>query len=111
MGDNRVTRYRTAAFGEGDKHSVRAFDRQLAGGALFGITFRLVQQVTGNHHTHGIPQADFRQQVIQSRQFHPHQLTADIFLRDICDLTAVTECMVEQTAAQVDRIIPFEVFQ
>lgn len=51
----------------------------------------------GYHDAHGVTQPNFRQQIVQRGELHPVEFTLDMFWWDLCQLTAATQRMVEQT--------------
>lgn len=80
----------TTAFREGDQHTISAFDRQMAVAGLRRNIRRCVTllEVLRYHHAHGIPEADFREQIVKRGELHALKLTLDALLRDLSQFTA-----------------------
>ncbi|VTP61960.1 Uncharacterised protein [Leclercia adecarboxylata] len=68
-------------------------------------------QVLRHHHAHGVTQTDFRQQIIKRGELHTLDFTLHVLFRDLCQLAAATQRVVEQTTAQAYRVVAFEVLQ
>ncbi|VAU68684.1 Uncharacterised protein [Klebsiella pneumoniae] len=111
--NNRVAWDRTAAFGEGDEHTVSAFDRQVTmilRGGRNGCRFTLLQ-VLRHDHAHGVAETNLCQQVIQRGELHTLQLMLNVFWRDLCQFAAATQRVIEQTTPQANGVVALKVFQ
>ena len=113
--NNRVAGDRTAAFGKGDQHAICAFNRQMVMAdrrRLYrhGGRFTLLQ-VFCHHDAHGVAEADFGQQIVKGCQLHALKFTLNILWRNLRQLTATAEGVVEQAASEANGIVALEVFQ
>ena len=113
--DNRVTGDRTAAFGEGDQHAIRAFNRQMIMADRrwlyrHGGGFTLLQ-VFCYHDAHGVAEADFGQQIVKRGQLHALKFTLNVLGRDLGQLAATAEGVIEQAAPEAYGVVALKVFQ
>ncbi|VEA30018.1 Uncharacterised protein [Salmonella enterica subsp. enterica] len=89
VSDDRVAWDRTTTLRKGDKHAIRAFNRQVA----------VIRLRNGRHHGFALLQIfsrplrssrcrdDFRQQIVKRCQLHTIQFALNIFLRNFRQLT------------------------